>query len=229
MWATRSAESDQPAPPSIDDWAALMPVPLLGLVPQASVDEAAGGSIAGVADGVTHERTVRITYTLWRVPEHKDDPRNLAELDDDTRRVLDTPIPPGRPVWIREFVRRLRYPLLWDAVSTAWYSPDRRGERPTIVDELVQHANYVLVNRHPEPGDRDGQGLHRPEAWERVRETHVEHGIAVTVNGDEVDGIRIDTDPYVYAVGADLGDRMLTAVFDRDDLPYLHIAFADRG
>jgi hypothetical protein len=49
------------------------------------------------------------------------------------------------------------------------------------------------------------------------------------VNGETVEGVCIDTDPHVYVVGADLGDRMLIAVFDRDALPYLQIAFTDRG
>ncbi|WP_243061904.1 hypothetical protein [Humibacter sp. RRB41] len=229
MWVDRTKDpADRPPPPSIDDWAALIPVPVLGLVQQSSVEEFGGGSNAQTSNGVTLERSVRISYTLWRFPEDKDDPRNLAELTDDMRRSLDTPPPVRLPEWIVKTRRLMRYPFLWDAVSTAWYSPDRYNGRPALEQELAQHANNILVNKHPEPGDRDADGVTRREAWERVRESHVQHGFEIEVNGRAVDGIRIDTDPYVYAVAADLGDRMLTAVFDRDVLPYLRLAFADR-
>lgn len=221
-----NAGSDRPAPPSIDDWAGLLPVPVLGLVQQASIEEFGGGSNAQTANGVTLDRSVRISYTLWRFPEKKDDPRNLAELTDDMRRALDTPPPRALPEWLAEHRRRMRYPFLWDAVSTAWYSPDSR-RRPSVSEELVEHVNYILMNKHPLPDDRSADGIPRPGAGSRVRESHVQP-VDVTVNGRDVEGVHIDTDPYVYAVGADLGDRLLTAVFDHEHLPHLHLAFADR-
>ncbi|MDQ1576010.1 MAG: hypothetical protein QOH55_1160 [Microbacteriaceae bacterium] len=49
-----------------------------------------------------------------------------------------------------------------------------------------------------------------------------------TVDGVEVTGMRIDTDPHVLGLATDLGDRMLTAVFAREHLPFLRPAFATR-
>ncbi|NNC12422.1 hypothetical protein HII28_11105 [Planctomonas sp. JC2975] len=228
MWARGYLEPDRPAPPSLDEWAALMPVPVLGFVPQPHLDELGGSNASGTSNGIVYERTVRVSYTLWRIPEDREDPRNLADLPDDLQRALDTSPPVELPDWVMEARRRAHYPSLWDAVSTAWYSPERADARPTLEHELVRHVNYILINRHPEPTDVDGDGIPRPEAWDRVADSHVEHGVEVQVNGRAVDGIRIDTDPYVYALGADLGDRMLTVVVDRDDLQYLRLAFADR-
>jgi hypothetical protein len=46
---------------------------------------------------------------------------------------------------------------------------------------------------------------------------------------EEVPGMRIDTDPDVFAVGASMGDRILTAVIPRDHLPYVTVTFATRS
>ncbi|MGN6125146.1 MAG: hypothetical protein ACTHON_01135, partial [Humibacter sp.] len=141
------------------------------------------------------------------MPEDRDDPRNLAELPEELRLALDTPPPVELPEWMTESRRLARFPLLWDSVSTAWHSAEayeeRRAHPPTLEQELVQHVNYILMNKHPEPGDRGPDGIPRDEAWHRVHESHVEQGVDVEVNGRVVSGIRIDTDPYVYAVGAD--------------------------
>jgi len=47
-----------------------------------------------------------------------------------------------------------------------------------------------------------------------VSERHIEP-VNVLIDGIEVPGLHIDTDPHVYAVGADLRDRVLTAVVAR--------------
>lgn len=67
------------------------------------------------------------------------------------------------------------------------------------------------------PGDLDSP----------VAEHHIER-FGVSIDGVEVPGLRIDTDPHVYAVGADLGDRILTAVVAREHLPHVEIAFETR-
>ena len=71
------------------------------------------------------ELTVEFSYTLWRYPEDRSDPRNEIELDEQTRRAIDEEPPWGRPAWLVEQVQLFRYPMLWSAVRTAWQaSPD---------------------------------------------------------------------------------------------------------
>ena len=49
------------------------------------------------------------------------------------------------------------------------------------------------------------------------------------IDGIEVPGLHIDTDPHVYAVGTDLRDRVLTVVVAREHLPYIVLAFETRS
>ncbi len=169
-----------------------------------------------------------LTYTFWRNPDDRADPANLAELDDHTRAALDTSPPWSRPRWLLDGVERMRYPTLWEAVRTTWTSPDEPRHRKSVEAELVWHANYVLMNRFPQPRQRDVPPWERTEGL--VDERHVEHGIPVTIDGESVAGVRIDTDPNVLAVGADLGPNgVLTAVIERDHLPLVALAFAQRS
>lgn len=110
----------------------------------------------------------------------------------------------------------MRYRMLWEAVRTTWRSAD--SHRPTAEQELAEHVNHVLINRYG----------HSPAG--EVDERQVEHGVSVIVDGGAVPGIRIDTDRHVFAIGADLGRRgVVTAVLDRDELPYLVLEFATRA
>ena len=90
---------------------------------------------------------------------------------------------------------------------------------------LVAHVNHILTNSFRElrvvdgiPGELDSP----------VTESHME-AFAVPVDGVDVPGMRIDTDPHVYAVGAGLGDRILTAALARDHLPHVTVAFTTRA
>ena len=204
-----------------------MPVPILGLVPQPHIEDWGSFSMSsGTSNGVMHEMAAGISYTLWRNPADPDDPVNLAELDDEARRALDMQTPWPRPKWLLETVARMRYPMLREVVRTTWRGDD--PHRPTPAAELVQHVNHVLMNRYSarSAGDPSAPGA-RPES--PVDERSVEYDVPVIINGAAVHGMRINTDPHVLGVGADLGaDGLLTAVIDRDALPYLTIEFATR-
>ncbi|HUG49514.1 MAG TPA: hypothetical protein VLZ78_00810 [Terrimesophilobacter sp.] len=206
-----------------------MPVPILGLAPQPHVEDwSAFGVQASERDGAAERISALLSYTLWRNPDDPTDPINLVDMDDATRTALDATTPWPRPQWLLDAVGRMRYPMMWEAVRTTWNSPDGAKHRDGVEAELVWHANYVLMNRFPQPG--------RPGVppWERrgglVDERHVEHGIPVTIDGEPVSGVRIDTDPHVLAVGADLGPNgVFTAVIERDHLPFVTLAFAQRS
>ena len=160
-----------------------MPVSILGLAPQPHVEDWGGfGAQASERNGAIEQMSALLTYTLWRNPDDPTDPANLAELNKDTRAALDTSPPWSRPRWLLEGGERMRYPTLWEAVRTTWTSPDEARRRKSVEAELVWHANYVLMNRFPQPGQRSVPPWERTEG--RVDERHVEHGTPVTIDGE---------------------------------------------
>lgn len=204
-----------------------MPVPILGLVPQPHIEDwGAFGISADTSRGAVDQMTVSLGYTLWRNPDDRSDPVNLAELDDETRRALDMRTPWPRPTWLLETAARMRYPMLWEAVRTTW----RRDapHRPSPAAELAHHVDDILRNRPSARSAPDADTRRkRPACF--VDAHLVEYGEPVVVNGAVVAGMRLDADPHVLGIGADLGEAgVLTAVFDRDALPYLLVEFATR-
>ncbi|HEY0246717.1 MAG TPA: hypothetical protein VGC45_00510 [Gryllotalpicola sp.] len=208
-----------------------MPVPVFGLVPQRHLEDwDALGVQSSTSNGVFDSCAVSIGYTLWRRPDNIDDPVNLAELDERTRRSLDREPSWPRPSWLLDRVRRMRYPMLWECVSTHWSRTP--SEYDTVAARLAAHVNHILMNRFRDTRVRGASdsGRHGPgELDSPVDARHVEHGIRVLVDGFEREGIRIDTDPDVYGVAVDInGKSALTAVLPRDELRYVTVAFARR-
>jgi hypothetical protein len=221
-----SADAPDPALDTLAK-ARRMPVPVYGLTPQRHVEDwDAFGVQSATHDGELDSCTVSVSYTLWRNPHNIHDPVNLARLDDETRRSLDSEVPWARPEWLLERVRRMHYPMLWECVRTSWH---REPEpRDSIESELVSHVNYILVNSfratRVDPASVHGfDGLSGA-----VHEKCVEHGVVVRVDGFERSGIRIDTDPDVYGVGVALGGSLLTAVVPRDELRFIELSFETR-
>ncbi len=173
-------------------------------------------------DGVLVRATVSRQYTLWRNPDDRSDPVNLAVLDDERRRSLEEVPPWPRPAWLIAGVERMRYPMLWEAVQTHWSVPG--ATRPTAAATLVEHVRYVLMNQY-----RDEHGLPDPteHPWPTlVDERSVQPGHPVLVDGVERPGLLLDTDPFVLGLATELDDgRLLTAVLPRDELPLLTVAF----
>lgn len=52
-----------------------------------------------------------------------------------------------------------------------------------------------------------------------------------TLRVDSIDrqAARIDTDPHVFAIGAPVGDTLVTIVVNRDVLPHLNLEVVTRG
>ncbi|MFF2299795.1 hypothetical protein [Arthrobacter sp. NPDC058127] len=193
----------------------LMPIPIIGLVPQPSLEDVdmVGFQYGQDTRGYS-EMSASISYTLWRNPADRSDPVNLAELDGQGRQMVEGIPPWPRPRWLVEQAERLRYPQLWEAVRTTWR---RDASELSVGRVLSDHLNHVLINRYR----REWPGR---KAW-------TGHAAEVTVRVDEVDvrGLAIDTDPLVYAVGASLGDNgVVTAVLPRNALGYLRIEFETR-
>jgi hypothetical protein len=201
-----------------------LPMSIVGLVPQPHLEDwGAIGVGSGTRNGVLDSCEASISYTLWRNPDERDDPVNLAELDEQQRRALEAAPPWPRPSWLVEQVRRMRYPMLWECVRTQWSrEPGGYGDVPT---QLVAHVNHILVNQFRHTGvvddDDPAHGIDGP-----VDERCVEARIPVLVDGTARNGFRIDTDPHVYGLAVDLDPHsVLTAAIPRDALPYLQIAF----
>ncbi|WP_375385696.1 hypothetical protein [uncultured Microbacterium sp.] len=200
--------------------------PLMGLVPQPTVEDHDSFAIVEVKDAQGRSQmSVSITYTLWRNPADHDDPVNLAELDEQTRESLDFEPPWERPAWLIEGAQRFRYPMLWEAVRTSWHRDE--AEHSPLAQQLVDHADHVLRNQFREELGLP-RGPHSDLAWQ-ISPSAVNSAVTLEVDGAEVAASEIDTDPFVYAIGARLApDVVTTVVIARDHLPYVRIALAVR-
>lgn len=213
---------DLPAPPTVDQVAGQFTVPMVGLVAQPSLTELGAGTMGSSRNGgPTTLDSASISYTLWRYPHDPDDPRNLLELTEELRRSLAMTPPRPLPEWMLQRRRVAVYPTLWEAVLTTRF---RTQERETPESILVHHTNHILRNTCR---DERMVGEFPGELDSPLAERHIEH-VAVVVDGVQVAGMRIDTDPHVYAVGAFLGDRIATAVISREYLPFVVVELATR-
>ncbi|WP_292829246.1 hypothetical protein [Microbacterium sp.] len=201
-----------------------MPIPVFEFAHQRSVGVTDIGVSSGTDERGMNMMSVSVSATLWRNPDDKSDPVNLADLDDQTRRSLEEVPPWPRPTWLLEYVERMRYPTLWDAVRTWWHRDE--SEYTTLPYLLVHHANHILVNRFR---DQLGLGLHVWDSPALTSERVVRHGVDVIVDDLPVIGAEIDTDPFVYAIGANLpSGGTLTAVISREHVEYVDLKFARR-
>ena len=203
-----------------------MPVPIFGLVRQPHLEDwDAIGIGSGTRDGVLESCEASISYTLWRNPDERGDPVNLAELDQGQRRAVEVEPPWPRPQWLVEQVRRMRYPMLWECVRTHWSREPRAFDSAPVL--LVAHVNDILVNRFEQTrvvGDDAPHHLADP-----VDQRCVEPDVPVLVDGMAREGFRIDTDPDVYGLGVGLdAHTVLTAAIPREALTYVEVAFAVR-
>ena len=204
----------------------LMPVPVMGIVPQPSLEDTGTIGWSSAQDnGGYSEIAVGLTYQLWRNPHDRSDPVNLANLDEETRRAIEDVPPWPRPAWLVEHVQRMRYPHLWEAVRTTWHRD--ASERSALGNVMVEHANYILVNQYRrELGLGDDPGERNPSG---TIDLLLSARLDVRVNGVDVPGMEIGSDPFVYGVGAELpGGGIVTAVIPRSELDRIRIQFSTR-
>lgn len=207
-----------------------LPFPIYGLVPQRSLEEHDPPGLTEM--GGTHgpmQMSVAITYTLWRNPDDQDDPVNLAEYPEHSRAALYEEPPWPRPRWLVAHVKRMRYRTLSEAVRTTWTREP--WEYATLPNQLVHHVNHILMNHfRAELGLPDGppSGPPHEEPWQ-ARLSAVNPHARVEIDGSTLDAIEIDTDPFVYGIGAQLSpETVVTVVIPRVELPHVRIALARR-
>jgi hypothetical protein len=201
---------------------ASMPSPAIGFVSQPTLEDS---DMIGWSSGSEGTSSASISYTLWRNPDDHTDPANLAVLDEVARASLDEVPPWPRPPWILEFIERMRYPIIWEAVRTTWRAEVTKWTTPEAL--LLHHIHHIHLNRFAEElgWEVPARGFVDPLVTERS----IRHAVDVQVDGDRVSGMEVDTDPFVYAAAAELPDgRVLTAVVPRDDLPWVRVEFAQR-
>lgn len=212
---------DIPPPPTVDTAAETFGAPVIGFVAQPSLSELGVGTVGSSTNGgPSIPESVAISYTLWKNPMDHDDPANLADLGE-AHSLEQEPSKP-LPEWMMEYRKLARYPSLWEGVMTTRIF-DAEWQTPESV--LVAHTNHILMNTFREQRVEGGfsGNLDLP-----VTESHVER-VSVSLDGVNAPGLCIDSDPHVYSVGADLGDRIVTAVVARDYLPYITLAFQTRS
>ncbi len=204
----------------------LMPIPVMGLVPQTSLEDTDTVGLGYAQDDRGYsDMTVSVTYTLWRNPSDRSDPVNLADLDEQTRRAIEGVPPWPRPAWLVEQVERMRYPQLWEAVRTTWHRES--SERSSIRSLLVDHVNYILMNQYRHELGLSGNPWDEPAPT--VTDLMVSGQVTVLVNGGEVPGAEVNTDLFVYGIGAELeGGGVVTAVFPRAELKRIQVQFTTR-
>ncbi|OIH84226.1 hypothetical protein BLJ79_12215 [Arthrobacter sp. UCD-GKA] len=204
----------------------LMPVPVRGLVPQPSLEDPGWvGLASGLDDRGYSDMTASLSYVLWRNPDDRSDPVNLADLDEQTRLAIEDVPPWPRPAWLLEHVERMRYPQLWEAVRTTWNRDS--SDRSSVGSVLVEHVNSILVNQFREKRGLGGNPWDHPAP--EVTPGSVNGRVTVLVDRVEAPAAEIDTDPFVYGIGAALeGGAVVTAVLPRAELGRIRIEFTTR-
>ncbi|WP_249777318.1 hypothetical protein [Arthrobacter sp. C9C5] len=111
-------------------------------------------------------------------------------------------------------------------MRTTWHRNPSPGT--SLRSVLVEHVNHILRNRYQqELGLSDG-------SWDQpaaaVMDRMVNDQVGVIVNGAEVPGAEVDTDPFVYGIGTELaGGGVVTAVLPRAELMLIQVQFATRA
>jgi hypothetical protein len=201
-----------------------MPVPIVQFAEQRCLEVTDIGVSFGTDGQGLNTMTTSVSAILWRNPDDKSDPVNLADLDEQTQRSIEEVPPWPRPAWLIEYVERMRYPVLSEAVQTTWHREE--SEYTTLPYLLVHHANHILMNQFRE---QLGLGPHDWESPALTSERVVRRDVDVVIEGQPVAGAEIDTDPFVYAIGAKLpSGGTLTAVIAREHLPFIDLNFAVR-
>lgn len=213
---------DLPPPPSADEVAAQMAVPLLTLVNQETVEEASAGRGFQTQDGVLLVEYADLSYTLWRHPADHGDPRNLEDLSPEVKAGLEAePVGP-LPDWLLEARTRLRYPMIWEGVRTTHFF---QGVPRAPEEVLAEHMNYIITNVFR---DERVAGGFPGELMDPVEANDAQSGHLIVIDGKETGGVRIDTDPHVLGLGIAIDSRVHTAAIPRRYLPYLRLEFATR-
>ncbi|WP_326962244.1 hypothetical protein [Arthrobacter sp. MP_M7] len=93
---------------------------------------------------------------------------------------------------------------------------------------LVDHVNCVLTNQYrQELGLSDNPS---DQAAPAVTGRMTNDQVSVLVNGVDVPGAEVDTDPFLYGIGAEpAGGGVVTAVLPRNEPKLIRVQFTPRS
>ncbi|NQX12625.1 hypothetical protein HQQ80_13370 [Microbacteriaceae bacterium VKM Ac-2855] len=185
--------------------------PVVSFVPQPRLEQFAA------APSITNGRIVEVSlsYSLLRHPHRRDHPENLLPLSAEQDRAIRRAEEGDLPEWMIDQIRRMRYPVLWEAVRTAVTIPTERA-RP-LEARLGAHMKDALRLM---PGANS-----RSRKTVQLREEELTRGAPIGVDGETVRGIRVDGDPDVVALGFRLDERQVTVVIERALAPLVRQEF----
>lgn len=201
-----------------------MPVPVMAFVPQP------GLRLASFPSAETHSDArglrsmhVSFSYLVLRSRGDASDLPGAGQRDAEGRRAAEDVPPWPRPTWLIEIAEEMLYRQLWEAVRTSWHREE--DEHATLEAVLLAHVNHVLRTRFREERSFVGHFGGVYEAPD-VTASAIQRDATVEVDGQDLEGLRLDTDPHVFAVAAALpSGGALSAVIPREDLPAVRLSF----
>lgn len=216
------------APPSTAQRIAAFPVPVAGFVGQPHLElmPLASEWSSGNGTGEFTERSVTLSYTFWRNPSNRDDPRNLSDLDEATTAALSAPPVRELSPLLEESRQRIRFPMVWDAIRTTIVGDGL--DLPDLGTALIDHATYVLINRFRDTRTRPANAdtsAHSGTVDGAPQTGHLQSA-PFELDATTHSGLLLDTDPDVWATGIAFTDRLITVVVERDLLAFLDLRYA---
>ncbi|ROS30003.1 hypothetical protein EDF22_1760 [Rathayibacter sp. PhB127] len=195
------------APPTLHEVAAGLTGAVYTFAPQhhlepftASSDLASGRVVA-----------VSVSYTYYQHPSRPEDPRNFVDLTPQQRTAIARAETSALPDWLRDQIRRMRYPTLFDAVRTSLPFPAERAHpvEGRLEADLTDSLRTLFPGQHLSTRLRTVRGA-------PLAEYKVHRGVPLSVDGEIHRGTRVEIAPHVFAFGTRLDDRYVTAVIPWD-------------
>ncbi|QHF24578.1 hypothetical protein GTU73_11520 [Rathayibacter sp. VKM Ac-2804] len=191
------------APPTLVEVAASLPGPVYTFASPHHLEPFTAS--AALASGRTV--SVSVSYTFYRHPARREDPRNFVDLSPAQRTAIARADSSTLPAWLRDQIRRMRYPTLFEAVRTSLPIPAERAHplEARLEAHLVDSLRSLFPGQPVSERLRTVRGA--PLAGHEVR-----RGVPLPIDGEPHRSHRVEIAPHFLAIGARLDDRYVTAV-----------------
>lgn len=228
MQLTGIVQSDTPDPlVAIRDRVTRLDVKVAGLQRQPHLQDWGALDLReqhATTDSPLHSVTVSRSYTLWRNPCWKEDPRNFIEPEDLGQQPFDHSHPDPQPHWLAKQAKRMRYPLLWNVVQTHWSSSN--DLMPSVETLLVEHVRHLLRNQFPSSCSSEVSSPSQEDWSNSGSLNQVQSGYVMNIDDSDCSGFLFDANELVLGMGASLDDgRVLTAAIPRKEASLVHYNF----
>ncbi|MDY0912240.1 hypothetical protein [Rathayibacter festucae] len=191
------------APPTLAEVAATLPGPVYTFASPHHLEPFTASSSLASGRAVA----VSVSYTFYRYPARREDPRNFVALTPAQRAAIARAETSTLPDWLRDQIRRMRYPTLFEAVRTSMPIP---AERAHPLEARLE-AHLVDSLRTLFPGQLVSERL-RVVRGEPLAGYEIRRGVPLLVDGETHRSHRVEIAPHFLAIGARLDDRYVTAV-----------------